>query len=135
MNSYQPGTYRERERFSRVFPNSRRVTCSYGKTIERKSSVIGQTDFKNKQNLPFAVAAQELEQRLSETVRICLKSDVEEEAFLSGGIDSSILVARLKATRPRFKPFRLVTGARQPVLTSCITPKLFPIILEPAIMN
>jgi asparagine synthase (glutamine-hydrolysing) len=46
--------------------------------------------------LPFATAAEELAERLSETVRLCLKSDVEVGAFLSGGIDSSVIVALMR---------------------------------------
>jgi asparagine synthase (glutamine-hydrolysing) len=62
-------------------------------------------DFQNKRNVPFGVAAQELEQRLSETVKICLKSDVEVGAFLSGGIDSSMLVALMKSHSAEIQTF------------------------------
>jgi asparagine synthase (glutamine-hydrolysing) len=53
----------------------------------------------------FQSAAHELGERLSETVRICLKSDVEVGAFLSGGIDSSVLVALMKRHSAQIKTF------------------------------
>lgn len=56
-------------------------------------------------SLDFAAAAAELESRLSETVRLCLKSDVEVGAFLSGGIDSSVLVALMRQHAAQVQTF------------------------------
>lgn len=56
-------------------------------------------------SLDFAEAAGELESRLSETVRLCLKSDVEVGAFLSGGIDSSVLVALMRQHAAQVQTF------------------------------
>ncbi|MEP0844938.1 MAG: asparagine synthase (glutamine-hydrolyzing), partial [Phycisphaerae bacterium] len=55
--------------------------------------------------LPFEAAAEELAGRLDETVRLCLKSDVEVGAFLSGGIDSSALVALMRRHEARVQTF------------------------------
>ena len=44
-------------------------------------------------DLSFVDAARELSVRLRETIALCLKSDVEVGAFLSGGLDSSLIVA------------------------------------------
>jgi asparagine synthase (glutamine-hydrolysing) len=46
--------------------------------------------------MTFDDAVEELANRLSETVRLCLKSDVEVGAFLSGGLDSSVITALMR---------------------------------------
>ncbi len=53
----------------------------------------------------FASAADELTSRLRETIALCLKSDVEVGAFLSGGIDSSLIVALMAEHGARVKTF------------------------------
>ena len=53
----------------------------------------------------FAVAEEELASRLTEAVRLCLKSDVEVGAFLSGGIDSSVMVALMRPHVARLQTF------------------------------
>ncbi|MGH9237800.1 MAG: asparagine synthase (glutamine-hydrolyzing) [Vicinamibacterales bacterium] len=50
-------------------------------------------------------ARDELGQRLGETVRLCLKSDVEVGAFLSGGVDSSLLVALMRREAAEVQTF------------------------------
>ncbi len=52
-----------------------------------------QHDFRQTSVLSFEAAAAALTSRLRETIALCLKSDVEVGAFLSGGIDSSLIVA------------------------------------------
>jgi asparagine synthase (glutamine-hydrolysing) len=47
-------------------------------------------------NISYNQAKQELSGRLSESIRLCLKSDVEVGGFLSGGIDSSVIVALMR---------------------------------------
>ena len=61
--------------------------------------------FACKNHMAFHDAARELGERLSEAVRICLKSDVEVGAFLSGGIDSSLLVALMKRNSAQVQTF------------------------------
>jgi asparagine synthase (glutamine-hydrolysing) len=53
----------------------------------------------------FAEASDGLASQLREAVRLCLKSDVEVGAFLSGGIDSSVLVALMRAQAAHVKTF------------------------------
>jgi len=55
-------------------------------------------------------AAGTLSRMLEETVRLCLKSDVEVGAFLSGGIDSSVLVALMRRNAARVKTFTVGYG-------------------------
>ncbi len=50
-------------------------------------------------------AASQLTDRLREVVRLCLKSDVEVGAFLSGGIDSSLLVALMREQEAKVQTF------------------------------
>ena len=58
-----------------------------------------------KRQIGFADACQELEERLLETMRLCLKSDVEVAAFLSGGLDSSIITAMMKKHEAQIQTF------------------------------
>jgi asparagine synthase (glutamine-hydrolysing) len=60
----------------------------------------------------FPAAKRELEERLSDTVRLCLKSDVEVGAFLSGGIDSSVLVALMRRHAARVQTFSVGFAGR-----------------------
>ena len=53
----------------------------------------------------FAEACVSLEQRLDESVGLCLKSDVEVGAFLSGGLDSSLIVALMRARAAQVQTF------------------------------
>jgi asparagine synthase (glutamine-hydrolysing) len=59
---------------------------------------------------PYRDAAETLSRMLEETVRRCLKSDVEVGAFLSGGIDSSVLVALMRGNATRVKTFSVGYG-------------------------
>lgn len=56
-------------------------------------------------SMSFAEASEEVEKRLSEAVRLCLKSDVEVGAFLSGGIDSSVIVALMREHAAKVQTF------------------------------
>ena len=62
-------------------------------------------DGQTTQSLSFADASDEVEKRLSEAVRLCLKSDVEVGAFLSGGIDSSVIVALMREHAAKVQTF------------------------------
>jgi asparagine synthase (glutamine-hydrolysing) len=59
-----------------------------------------------------AAVVDELAERLSEAVRLCLKSDVEVGAFLSGGIDSSVIVALMKQHAAHVQTFSVGYGGR-----------------------
>ncbi len=56
-------------------------------------------------DLSFADACTELSERLDESVRLCLKSDVEVGAFLSGGLDSSVMVALMRKHEANVQTF------------------------------
>jgi asparagine synthase (glutamine-hydrolysing) len=58
----------------------------------------------------FSAAAAELDDRLNETVQLGLKSDVEVGAFLSGGIDSSVIVALMRRHNARVQTFSVGYG-------------------------
>lgn len=58
----------------------------------------------------FDESARTLSGLLEDTVRCCLKSDVEVGAFLSGGIDSSVLVALMRRNATRVKTFSVGYG-------------------------
>ena len=60
----------------------------------------------------FAEACVSLEQRLDESVRLCLKSDVEVGAFLSGGLDSSLIVGLMRAHAAQVQTFSVGYSGR-----------------------
>ncbi len=68
-----------------TFESGRVTTARYWTRAKGSSRTIG-----------YAAAEEELAGRLEDTVRLCLKSDVEVGAFLSGGIDSSVAVALMR---------------------------------------
>jgi asparagine synthase (glutamine-hydrolysing) len=79
---------------------------------EKERAVVRQywTRTQADQGLSFAAAEEELATRLTETVRLCLKADVEVGAFLSGGIDSSVLVALMRPHVDRLQTFSVGYG-------------------------
>lgn len=56
-------------------------------------------------SLTLEEAEEQLHETLLETVDLCLKSDVEVGAFLSGGLDSSLLTALIRRNGPNVKTF------------------------------
>lgn len=60
----------------------------------------------------FSTACDELSQMLTETTRLCLKSDVEVGAFLSGGIDSSVIVALMRKHEAAVQTFAVGYGGQ-----------------------
>jgi len=56
-------------------------------------------------DITFPEACDQLSDRLSESVRLCLKSDVEVGAFLSGGLDSSVMVALMREHEANVQTF------------------------------
>ncbi len=64
-----------------------------------------QPDVGRPADVPFADAARALTAQLRETINLCLKSDVEVGAFLSGGIDSSLIVALMAEHGARIQTF------------------------------
>jgi asparagine synthase (glutamine-hydrolysing) len=61
-------------------------------------------------HISFDEAEEELAERLSQTVKLCLKSDVEVGGFLSGGIDSSTIVALMRRHAARVQTFAVGFG-------------------------
>lgn len=55
--------------------------------------------------IPFDEAKRNLSKKLTETIGLCLKSDVEVGAFLSGGIDSSTIVALIRQHNTHVQTF------------------------------
>ena len=55
--------------------------------------------------ISFAAACDDLDETLNDAVKACLKSDVEVAAFLSGGIDSSLIVALMKKHEANVQTF------------------------------
>lgn len=55
--------------------------------------------------LTFEEASEELVRILRETAVLCLKSDVEVGAFLSGGLDSSLIVALMREVNAQVQTF------------------------------
>lgn len=62
-------------------------------------------DIRHEDEKSFRESAGTLSGMLEDTVRFCLKSDVEVGAFLSGGIDSSVLVALMRRNATHVKTF------------------------------
>lgn len=65
---------------------------------------------KRRGDVSFQQAKQELAGRLSETVKLCLKSDVEVGGFLSGGVDSSCIVALMRRHAAQVQTFAVGFG-------------------------
>ncbi|MCC6630822.1 MAG: asparagine synthase (glutamine-hydrolyzing) [Gammaproteobacteria bacterium] len=57
------------------------------------------------QEISYNDARDRLRAELDEAVRLCLKSDVEVGAFLSGGIDSSLIVALMRRNEAKVQTF------------------------------
>ncbi|HET7809124.1 MAG TPA: asparagine synthase (glutamine-hydrolyzing) [Steroidobacteraceae bacterium] len=62
-------------------------------------------DAARKLKLSYAEAEEQLEQQLEDAIRLCLKSDVEVGAFLSGGLDSSTIVALMRRRETKVQTF------------------------------
>ena len=67
-------------------------------------------EIRHENEKPYRDSARTLSGMLEDTVRLCLKSDVEVGAFLSGGIDSSVLVALMRRNATRVKTFSVGYG-------------------------
>ncbi len=62
-------------------------------------------DFSKTLDISYRDALAGLEHELDEAIRLCLKSDVEVGAFLSGGIDSSLICALMKKHEAQVQTF------------------------------
>jgi len=78
------------------------MVCQGG---SQEISQYWQNDFEAKLDISFDEARDRLESELDEAVKLCLKSDVEVGAFLSGGIDSSVIVALMREHNAKVKTF------------------------------
>ncbi|MDH3514779.1 MAG: asparagine synthase (glutamine-hydrolyzing), partial [Gammaproteobacteria bacterium] len=56
-------------------------------------------------DIAYDAAASRLEDEMRNAVRLCLKSDVEVGAFLSGGLDSSLIVALIREQEAHVQTF------------------------------
>ncbi len=63
-------------------------------------------------DLSFRAASDGLIEMLTDTVKLCLKSDVEVGAFLSGGVDSSVIVALMCEHKARVQTFAVGYGGK-----------------------
>ena len=61
-------------------------------------------------DVAYAPAREALESKLEDAVGLCLKSDVEVGAFLSGGLDSSAVVSLMRKHSARVKTFSVGYG-------------------------
>lgn len=62
-------------------------------------------NFDTKSTLSYKEAKDHIAREMDDAVKLCLKSDLEVGAFLSGGIDSSVLVALMKKHKANVKTF------------------------------
>lgn len=69
-------------------------------------------DFTKKLVISYDDAFEKLEHELSQSVKLCLKSDVEVGAFLSGGVDSSLIVALMKEHEANVQTFSVGYGGK-----------------------
>jgi asparagine synthase (glutamine-hydrolysing) len=60
----------------------------------------------------FEIAKVCLSEQLNEAVKLCLESDVEVGAFLSGGIDSSVIVALMRKHNAKVRTFTVGYGGK-----------------------
>ncbi len=56
-------------------------------------------------DISYAEARERLEHELLDAIRLCLKSDVEVGAFLSGGLDSSLITALMRSMSAKVQTF------------------------------
>ena len=93
-----------------------------GLRIERWWAPPGPFSEAMKDDADESTLAEELEALILDAVRIRLRSDVPLGAFLSGGLDSSVVVAAMaRSPRPRSTPSRW--GSRRKASTKPRTPK------------
>ena len=77
-----------------------------------KVDAYWQLDCAEVEPLSYAEAERAVEEELTRAVELCLKSDVEVAAFLSGGLDSSLLVALMKRQGVDVKTFSVGYGGQ-----------------------
>jgi asparagine synthase (glutamine-hydrolysing) len=97
---YFPGSRTAFSGIKKLPPGHQLVFDQFGVNVRRYWKPTNLT-----QPISMAAAREQLAEHLSESVRLCLKSDVEVGAFLSGGIDSSVLVALMREHSARVQTF------------------------------
>lgn len=105
---YQPRTMLKRVKM--LPPAHRLIVDQRGERLERYWS-LGLNRRAGLRNRPYAELEEEVAQVLEESVRLQMVSDVPLGAFLSGGVDSSLLVALMtQAAGHRIKTFSVGFG-------------------------
>jgi len=79
-----------------------RLVCEDGRV---EVQTYWQRDTRCRHAVPYPEAVERVADLLGESTRLCLKSDVEVGAFLSGGIDSSVLVALMRQCNAKVQTF------------------------------
>ncbi len=104
---YIPGTQTAYRHINKLNPGEY-ITFEQGQ-VERKT--YWQFTPRVRSDLTFDQAVDQLDSLLVEAVRYCMKSDVEVAAFLSGGVDSSLIVALMKKLGADVRTYSVGYGA------------------------
>jgi asparagine synthase (glutamine-hydrolysing) len=93
----------------RKLPPGHLLVYEDGRISESRYWQLDCSDF---EEMSFDRARDEIEEELERAVELCMKSDVEVAAFLSGGLDSSLLVALMRKLGLSVKTFSVGYGGQ-----------------------
>jgi len=105
---YVPGSRTFFKEIRKLAPGQTLVWSRAGITLKTYWAL----DIQHDRVITLPQAERELEELLLDAVRLCLKSDVEVGAFLSGGLDSSLLTALMRRHNARVQSFSVGYGGR-----------------------